>query len=362
MEVLGAPPEQGGSAQMAMLLPSLLFLLVGGALADRLDPSRLMAAIHLVTAGVVALLALVLASEGLSYGLLLGYALAIGTLQAFGFPARDTLLSAVVRGSLSRAVAGTTLTQHAAQMTGSLLAGTASLVGAVPVIGLQALVVASGALPVSRLPRRATSVVRERLSLAELRAGVIEVAESPVLRPVMILAIATGLLYVGPYLVILPLMVRDVYGGGAAELAILNAMFPLGSVIGGLAIFWRGGIERNGRSLALGQLAGSVSIGSITLGLPFVGTVLAVLGWGLSGALFINSGRTLFQRHASEAHRARVLSVYTLGVMGAAPLGSLASGFLVTPLGLRGTLGLVAGLALSVVLTVIGTTSLWRLR
>ena len=362
LEALGAPPEQVGSAQMAILLPSLLFLLIGGAIADRIDPTRLIVAIHLVTGALVGALAFVLAGEALSYALLVGYALGIGTLQAFGFPARDTLLSDVVRGPMSRAVTGTTLTQHASQMTGSLLAGTVSLVGAVPVIGFQALLVASGALAMRRLPRRPRPASRAPLSLHEVRAGIVEVAHSPVLRPVLILAIATGLLYVGPYLVILPLMVRDVYGGGAGELAVLNAMFPLGSVIGGSAIFWRGGIERSGRALAVGQLAASLCIATIAVGLTFAGTVVAVLGWGLSGALFINSGRTLFQSHASEAHRARVLSVYTLGVMGAAPVGSVASGFLATPLGLHATLALDAALAFSVAVTMIASTRLWHLR
>ncbi len=360
VEGLGAPAAQVGSAQMAVTLPSLLFLLVGGAIADRLDPTRLSIAIHLGTASLVAVLALVVGAGALSYALLLGYGVGVGTLQAFGFPARDTLLSEVVRGSMSRAVTGATLTQHGAQVVGSLVAGAASLVGAGPVLGFQTLLVASGSLAIARLPRVERARNRSRLSLAEIRAGIVEVRRSQVLRPVMILAIATGILFVGPYLVILPLLVRDVYGGGAAEIAILNAMFPLGSVIGGGIILWRGGILRSGRALGLGQITGSVCIAIIAVGLPFAGTVLAVLGWGLSGALFINSGRTLFQTHASQENRARVLSVYTLGVMGGAPLGSLASGLLATPLGLHGTLALDAALAMTISLLVIATTSLWR--
>jgi MFS family permease len=344
------------------LLPSLFLLLIGGALADRVDPSRLLTAIHLLTAAVVMALWVILLGDWLSYPLLLCYAVAIGTLQAFGFPARDSLLSQVVRGSMSRAVAGTTLSQHGPQVVGAFLAGGTSFVGPGPVLAFQALLVSAGVIPLGALPRRPRTGVREPIALAELRAGVVEVARSPVLRPVMILSIATGILYVGPYLVILPLMVRDVYGGGAVEMSILAGMFPLGSAIGGLVIFWRGGIEHSGRALALGQLAASAFIGTITLGLPFAGTVLAVFGWGLSGALFINAGRTLFQSHATEANRARVLSVYTLGVMGGGPIGSLIAGLLATPLGLHGTLALDAAIALTVALTVIATTSLWRLR
>jgi MFS family permease len=360
VEGLAASPGEVGAAQAALTLPSLLFLLVGGAVADRLDPVRLMAFVHLATAAAVVALGLCIAAGELGYALLVVYAALVGTLQAFGFPARDTLLSEVVRGPLSRAVAGTTLTQHASQVVGSFVAGTASAFGALPVLGAQALVLGLGALRVVRLPRPSRARRADPLSLSELRAGIVEVARSPVLRPVLILAVATGVLFVGPYIVILPLLVRDVYGGGAAEMAVLNAMFPLGSVIGGGIIFWRGGLERSGRALCLGQVTASFFIASLALELPFAGSVLAVLGWGLAGALFINSGRTLFQSRATESNRARVLSVYSLGVMGGAPLGSIASGLLASSLGIHGTLALDGAIALAVALGVVASTSLWR--
>jgi MFS family permease len=357
---LDASPEQVGTAQMAITLPSLLFLLVGGATADRLDPRRMIVSIHLLTGALVAGLAFALTSMELRFAALLPYAVAVGTLQAFAFPARDTLLSEVVRGAMSRAVAGTTLTQHAVQVVGSFLAGSAGLLGAVPVLGALAAWVACGALPLQRLPTRAKRQPPARLSLAELRAGIVEVARSRVLLPVLLLAMATGILYVGPYLVVLPLLVRDVYQGGAQQMAILNAMFPLGSVMGGGVILWRGGIQRTGRALVIGQVFASFCVGALATDLPFAGSVAAVLGWGLAGALFINAGRTLFQSHASEAHRGRVLSVYTLGVMGGAPIGALLTGLAATPLGLHGTLAAAAVIALSVAVAVGVSTSLWH--
>ena len=127
-----------------------------------------------------------------------------------------------------------------------------------------------------------------------------------------------------------------------------------------MRIFGTIGEAGSGRALGLGQISASLSILVLAIGLPFAGSVVAVLAWGLSGALFINAGRTLFQSHATEANRARVLSVYTLGIMGGAPLGSILSGLLATPLGLHGTLALDGAMALSVALTVIATTKLWR--
>jgi hypothetical protein len=55
-----------------------------------------------------------------------------------------------------------------------------------------------------------------------------------------------------------------------------------------------------------------------------------------------------------------VLSVYALGVMGGAPLGSIASGLLTSSLGIHGTLALDGVIALVIALGVLASTSLWR--
>lgn len=365
VENLDAPPTLVGTAQMTLMLPSLLFVLIGGATADRFDPRRALLLVHALTSASCWALWLMVVSDELTYERLLVFAACVGTLQAFGAPARDTQLSDVVQHEgMSRAVAGLTMGQHMAQMAGSFIGGLASFVGPGPVLAWQASVLLLGMGFVARLAGRPSdpTSVRKPMRMAEIRAGLVEVVTSPVLRPVFLLSVSTGLFFIGPFLVILPLIVRDVYGGGAGEMGVLTGMFPLGAVIGGAVILWRGGIRRNGRALVIGQLLGASSIAVIGFGLPFEGSVAGVLVWGVSGALFINTGRTLFQQNASEQNRARVLSVYTLALMGASPFGSLLSGALAEPIGLHGTLLVSAASAIVVAVALALTTRLWALR
>ncbi len=365
VEGLASPPTLVGTAQMALMLPSLFFLLVGGATADRLDPRRVLLAVHVLTSAVAWGLWFLVVSDAFSYEWLITYALLVGTLQAFGMPARDTQLSDVVRpAALSRAVASITMAQHTAQMTGAFVAGLASIVGAGWIIAWQGTILLLGVVFVAQLPGRPArpEETRKPIRGQELRAGLMEVLHSPILRPVFLLSISTGIFFIGPFLVILPLIVRDVYDGGAGEMGILSGMFPLGAVIGGAVLVWRGGIRRNGRALTIGLLLGASSIASIGLDLPFEGTVASVLVWGVSGALFINTSRTLFQQHASEENRGRVLSVYTLGLMGSSPFGSFLSGALAEPLGLHETLVFSSIAASFFILVIAMTTRLWSLR
>lgn len=46
------------------------------------------------------------------------------------------------------------------------------------------------------------------------------------------------------------------------------------------------------------------------------------------------TGRTLVQEAAAPSHRARILSIYSLGFMGAAPIGALSMGALADAIGL----------------------------
>jgi len=339
VEELGASASRVGGAQMAVVLPSLLFLLAGGATADRVDRRRVLVLLHALVALACTSLAAVVATGSLSYVLLIGYAVTVGTLQAFALPARDALLSDVVSTGMSRAVAGLTVVQHGGQALGALAAGLASLVGAPPVLGLQALVALGGALPTGRLPV-GDGHLRDQREHTRLREGLIEVARSPVLRPVVLLNVSVGLVFVGTYLVLLPLLVRDLYGGGVEKMGLLAAALPVGSIGVNLGIVARGGIERPGLALLLGQGFAGLCLGALALRLPLWGSALGTLGWGFGAAFAINASRTLFQEHATPAHRGRVLAVYSLAILGSAPLGSLMAGLLAGRIGTLRTLAL----------------------
>jgi MFS family permease len=167
-----------------------------------------------------------------------------------------------------------------------------------------------------------------------------EVVRSPVLRAVMLLNVSVGLTFVGAYLVLLPLLVRELYGGGAEKMGLLAASLPVGAIVGNLWIVRRGGVVRQGRALLLGEGFAGLCLGALALGLSFWGAVLSTLSWGVGAAFAVNAGRTLFQEHASERNRGRVLSVYSLAILGTAPLGTLLTGLVAGRIGTLHTLAI----------------------
>ncbi len=92
---LQASAEWVGVAQSASALPQLVLLMVGGAIADRIEPRRMLASMHAVVALPSLLLAAVILSGRLSIASVISYGVAIGVINAFLMPARDSLLSRV---------------------------------------------------------------------------------------------------------------------------------------------------------------------------------------------------------------------------------------------------------------------------
>ena len=332
--VLNAEAEWVGITQSAMMIPSVLLALPGGAIADRYDQRRMLMVLHLIASVISAGLFLAVANAWLSLPLLIAYAIGMGTVQAFVMPARDAQLSQVAGANMLHSVTGMTMTQWGMQICGSLLAGTARWIGTVPALGLHSLVLLAGILPLRKMSSPKKRRSQGSLHLSDVIEGVREVRQSPALSATLLLAVAVGIFFIGPFLVVLPLLVRDFYHGGVDQLALLNMTFPLGTIIGSVCMLWAGGIRHKGEAQIVALLFGSGCLFMVSFGLPFWGTLLAVCAWGVSAAIFINAGRTVYQEQASVANRARVLSVYTIGFMGAAGLlGAPLSGILVDAIG-----------------------------
>jgi MFS family permease len=359
--VLHEPAARVGIAQMSLMAPSIFLMLLGGAVADRADCRRLLVRGHLVAALPPLLLGVVIARGGLAYGGLIAYALAVGTAGAFVMPARDAMLTRVAAGGLGRAVAVMTATQFAAQLAGIGVGGSAGAIGAPALLLLQAAVLAFGGIAALRLP--AAPLVAGAAAQSRLRAmrdGLRAAAESPILVPVMIANLAVGVLYVGAFLVILPLIVRDVYGGGSAELSLVSLGFWGGTIGSTLVQIRLGALRRPGRAIVLALFLGAGVLAAMAWPGSFPAFVALCLVWGLGAGVVMTQARTLVQSAAPETHRARILSLFQLGLMGGAPVGALLIGYLAAVTGPRGAAVYPAACMLLVLAGLLLRSRLWQ--
>jgi MFS family permease len=346
------------------MAPSLLFLPLGGLVADRGNARRLLLRYHLLYAVPPLVLTLVLAMGELSYPLLLVYGIAAGSIGAFAVPTRDTLLPAVAGSNLPRAVALATALQFIGQLIGIAAASQADRTGAVPLLLAQAFLVAAGALAVWRLPDPAPHPPVEHPGFwRSMGDGIAEAARSEQMWPVLLLNFGIGVFYVGPFMAVLPLVVRDVYHGGAAEIAYINLAFWAGTIVAAFAFAGLARhLSRRGRLVVSAVSVGAVVLALMALQPSFLAFNGLCFIWGLGAGITLTQGRTILQIVAPPTHRARLMALFQLGLGGGGPIGAFISGALAAVLGLKLAMILPA-LAMAVMIAMVLMFSrIWKMR
>jgi MFS family permease len=356
-----------GVAQMMSMLPTLLFVLWGGAISDRTEARAYLIRLQVVLNLPHLLLIGVLLAGALEYWIVIVYVLGPGIVSAFMMPARDAAISRIAvreNRDLVRAVTAATGLQFGGQIVGFALGGLASEVGPVPLlcvqIALNLLSVAAltriSAQPPLRTPEEHGAI------LSEIAEGVRAVRQDARLWPPLALLGASSVFFMGVYMVGLPLMIRDVYGGGSGGFALMNTAF-MGGVMAGTFLLSRfGSIRRPGRLIMMMLVGSGAALFAVSLQPPQWAFFAIVLCWGITGGISMSTSRAVVQEYAPPAMRARVVSIYQLAQMGGGPVGSLLVGTLSHAFGLRiAFLVPLAAIAL-VWAAIFAFTPLWRMR
>lgn len=335
--ILGVSGTMLGVAQMALAAPSVVFILLGGVVAERADGRSLLFIFHLLASLPAVALAFAMRTEGLEYWMMLAYAVAMGTIGAFMMPARDAILNEVVerrRGAgsamtLQQGVAFATLAQFAAQIVGLWIGGFANWSGVWPLLGVQAIIVALGAIAAIFLDRgRMVQTGRKGAGavFGDILDGMRCVRANPILLSMVMSMFGVGVFVIGAFLVILPIINADVYGFESGGLRNIFVTFWAGAFCSSVAISRFRNLKRPGRILLAAQFIGSAGILFLTTHTPYPLFIALVFVWGLAAGVSIMMSRSIVQAAAPPHMLARVLSIYQLGFMGGAPLGAALMG------------------------------------
>ena len=193
--------------------------------------------------------------------------------------------------------------------------------------------------------------------------GVSAAAKSDQIWPVLLLNFGVGIFYVGPFMAVLPLVVRDNYGGGAPELAYVNLAFWAATILAAVAF---AALAR--RFTLRGRLIGvAVAAGSLVLvamaSLPSFAVFVALnFVWGLGAGITMTQSRTVIQIVAPATHRARLMSLFQLGLGGGGPIGALLTGTICSIWGLQAAMLVPAFAMMVLIAVVLARSQLWSMR
>ena len=330
-------------------LPIILFSLVGGVIADRMDRRHLLLLSQYVQMASAFLLTILIAAGVIQVWEILTLSFVVGTAQAFGGPAYQALVPSLVsKEDLPNAIALNSIQFNLARVIGPVLGGTALVrFGASWCFGLNgisfiAVVISLLLLKTDFRPASATVSI-----LSSMREGFGFIRNQGAMQGLIILAFCMTL-FAFPMLTFFPVFAKDVFHGGPQIFTILLSTSGVGSVVGALTVAALGNIRSKGL-LALGSL---IAVGLCIAGFSVSRNLyLSCLFVFINGAMIMvgfSMISSLVQLITSNEMRGRVMSVYNVAFRGGMPVGSLSTGYLVQFLSAP-TVILANGLLLAIV-------------
>lgn len=331
---LAETPERVAWAITVYMLPSLLMLLIAGAIADRWDKRRLLIILQIVNLLPITGLLIAVWSNQVNYNILLIFALASGAAMTFVQPTLDAMLNSVSQNNIQRAVTTTVGLMYVMSLTGYLFASSLEWLGILPLMILFIIIMAGGILFTLRLPNAPPSANRQqRPAIKDIGEGLKTVFKNKTLLAPILMMGSSGILLGGPYAVLVPLILRDIYHATAIDFSVAFATFMMGGAISSAILLRIGGVKNPWRLLVIGYVMGAVALIMWSLNLPYWGFLLGIFIWGMGGGICLAMSRTILQQSAPAEHRAKVMSVMYFGDEGSAPIGTMLTGYFIVLFG-----------------------------
>lgn len=366
--VLHGSELQIALAQASLTIVSMALLLLGGTVADRADARRVLILCHTAALIPATVLAAIIWSGALRYEWLIVYGLVMGAITAFTIPAREALMGDVIgndRSRIQRAVTTTIGITFLLQIVGMLTARFAANIGPAPIILIQTAAQLVGLYTAYRLnpsTRHSDHGQADGGSAVDhILEGLREVGSSPTLLPINILTLAIGVLFIGAFMVILPLILRAEFGATVEQISTLQASFWSGSIIASIVISRIGNIVNRGRLIVAAVSMGALILTVISIKGPLILLYVLVFVWGCGAGVMMSMSRTTVQEYAPPAHRARILSIYQLGFTGGMSVGALLTGVYAAALGPREAALVPAAIMALVILYLVTQTKIWAI-
>ncbi|MGH9593978.1 MAG: MFS transporter [Bryobacteraceae bacterium] len=272
---------------------------------------------------------------------ILGLSLLQGLVNAFDMPARQAFVIQMIddRADLSNAIALNSSIVNGSRLIGPAVAGMViAAVGEgycflIDGISYIAVIVSLLAMRIAPVESR----VDRKHVLHELAEGWTYIVESPGIRSILVV-LALASLAGMPFTVLLPIMAGSVLHGGPNTLGFLVGASGIGAFASALSLALRRSVIGLGRMIAIsGAIMGAGLVLFAISRVLWVSLVLMMLvGFGMMQQMA--GSNTIIQTIVADSKRGRVMSYYTLAILGMAPFGSLLFGMLAERFGAPDTL------------------------
>ena len=325
-----------GVVGFAGTIPSFLLAPFAGVLIDRWSRYRVLLftqVISMIQAGVLAWLSL---TGGLDIWHIIVLSVILGCINSFDMPARHSFVIDMVNGKedIGNAVALNSMMFNGARLIGPSVAGivlAAMGEGACFLINALSYFFVIGSLMAMRVP-----VIKEKKKqtpmLREMKEGLAYTfGFAPIKHIIFLLGLVS--LMGASYQVLMPVYAKDVLQGDSHTYGFLMGGAGAGALIGAIYLASKDTVLRLGRLIPAATALLSLGLISMSLSSSFFLSMFLIFFTGLGMMTNTAASNTILQTIADDDKRGRVMSFYTMALMGTAPFGSLLAGWMAKVLG-----------------------------
>lgn len=329
--------------------PILFFGLFTCVIVDRCDRRRLVLTTQIGITLLVTLLSVLTLSNLITGALAIAIATGLGLISAFDLPGRQSLVvDLVAHDDLANALALNSVIFNGARLIGPALGGV--LVDTVGEGWCFALIAASYVplilfLFTIRVPQRPPST-RLRGLLHEMGEGLAFLRQDPPALRILLLVGLCSLTSV-PYFSFLPMLADTVLHGGPAGSGILMSITGVGALLAALQLTFAGQIGAMGPWPL--RAAVMLALAQVLLGLSQHFWLSAIIAAPIGFAILTQNltSNSLLQHRVPDHLRGRVMSFYSMMLIGTVPLGAIICGGVAEIIGLPLTLIIGGALCLA---------------
>ena len=325
-----------GVVGFASSIPSFLLAPFAGVLIDRWSRYRVMLVtqiISMIQAGVLAWLSL---SGNLEIWHIVVLSVALGCINSFDMPARHSFVINMVNGKedIGNAIALNSMMFNGARLIGPSVAGIVlASVGEGACFLINAL---SYIFVIASLMMMRVTEVREKKErvpmFREMKEGMDYVfGFAPIKHIILLLGLVS--LMGASYQVLMPVYAKDILQGDSHTYGFLMGGAGAGALLGAIYLASRDTVLRLGRLIPAATALLSAGLIAISLSSSFFISMFLIFFTGLGMMAHTAASNTILQTIADDDKRGRVMSFYTMALMGTAPFGSLLAGWMAKVLG-----------------------------
>ena len=334
-----------GLVGFADKIPIFLLGLAGGVVADRFDRHRVVITTQILSMLQALALWMLVAGGQITVTHIFILATISGIINAFDLPGRQSFIASMVaQDDLPNALALNSSVFNAARILGPAIAGiVVAAIGEGPCFLLNAIsyIAVIGCLAMMRFDKR-PGTAEVASTFQYLAKGLRFVWTTPPVRALLVLLGLASILGM-PYVVLMPIFAGEILHSGARGLGTLMGCTGIGAFAGAATLARRASVKGLGRVTAAASIGFGLTLVVFSLSSDFLFSCLILVVTGFTMITQAASTNLLIQSFCPDELRGRVMSIYTIMLVGMTPFGSLMAGALAHTVGARVTVA-VGGL------------------